>query len=344
MRAGTSVAPLGAVDVDAFESNARAMVARAGGLPIRVASKSLCSVEALRYTLSFDGFQGILAFSIPEVIALVGEGFTDIVVAYPSVNRPALAQLAADEKLRATITVMVDETAHLDLLDSLGAGPVRVAIDLDCTLRLPTEKLGALVLGPRRSPLRTPEQVAAFARDIVGRPNLKLVGMMAYEGQVASVADGETGPVGAVKRWIRTRSLNGLAPRRAACIAAAGEVADLEHRAAAFFVCQVSRIPAPGWATVNSGGWIASGPPAADRVPVPVLPVGLKYSATEGAGEVQTPLHGRAVKNVNVGDLVWFRHAKAGEMTENVDSLLAVRHDGTVEEWSTYRGKGWICR
>lgn len=118
----------------------------------------------------------------------------------------------------------------------------------------------------------------------------------------------------------------------------------LEHRAAAFFVCQVSRIPAPGWATVNSGGWIASGPPAADRVPVPVLPVGLKYSATEGAGEVQTPLHGRAVKNVNVGDLVWFRHAKAGEMTENVDSLLAVHHDGTVEEWSTYRGKGWICR
>lgn len=384
MRAGTSVAPLGAVDVDAFESNARAMVARAGGLPIRVASKSLCSVEALRYTLSFDGFQGILAFSIPEVIALVGEGFTDIVVAYPSVNRPALAQLAADEKLRATITVMVDETAHLDLLDSLGAGPVRVAIDLDCTLRLPTEKLGALVLGPRRSPLRTPEQVAAFARDIVGRPNLKLVGMMAYEGQVASVAGGETGPVGAVKRWIRTRSLNDLAPRRAACIAAAREVADLEfvnggtgslhesaaegtltelaagsglytpaifdrftaleHRAAAFFVCQVSRIPAPGWATVNSGGWIASGPPAADRVPVPVLPVGLKYSAAEGAGEVQTPLHGRAVKNVNVGDLVWFRHAKAGEMTENVDSLLAVRHDGTVEEWSTYRGKGWICR
>ncbi|MGV3071166.1 amino acid deaminase/aldolase [Corynebacterium phoceense] len=384
VRAGTSVAPLGAVDVDAFESNARAMVARAGGLPIRVASKSLCSVEALRYTLSFDGFQGILAFSIPEVIALVGEGFTDIVVAYPSVNRPALAQRAADEKLRATITVMVDETAHLDLLDSLGVGPVRVAIDLDCTLRLPTEKLGALVLGPRRSPLRTPEQVAAFARDIVGRPNLKLVGMMAYEGQVASVAGGETGPVGAVKRWIRTRSLNDLAPRRAACIAAAREVADLEfvnggtgslhesaaegtltelaagsglytpaifdrftaleHRAAAFFVCQVSRIPAPGWATVNSGGWIASGPPAADRVPVPVLPVGLKYSATEGAGEVQTPLHGRAVKNVNVGDLVWFRHAKAGEMTENVDSLLAVRHDGTVEEWSTYRGKGWICR
>ena len=385
VRAGTSVAPLGAVDVDAFESNARAMVARAGGLPIRVASKSLRSVEALRYALSFDGFQGILAFSVPEAIALVGEGFTDIVVAYPSVNREALAQLATDEKLRATITVMVDETAHLDLLDSLGAGPVRVAIDLDCTLRLPTEKLGALVIGPRRSPLRTPEQVAAFARDIVRRPNLKLVGMMAYEGQVASVADGETGPVGAVKRWLRTRSLNDLAPRRAACIAAAREVADLEfvngggtgslhesaaegtltelaagsglytpaifdrftaleHRAAAFFVCQVSRIPAPGWATVNSGGWIASGPPAADRVPVPVLPAGLKYSATEGAGEVQTPLHGRAARNLKVGDLVWFRHAKAGEMTENVDSLLAVHHDGTVEEWSTYRGKGWTFR
>ncbi|WP_246820320.1 hypothetical protein [Corynebacterium sp. HMSC074E01] len=114
----------------------------------------------------------------------------------------------------------------------------------------------------------------------------------------------------------------------------------INHKAAAFFVCQVSRVPASGWATVNSGGWIASGPPAKDRVPVPVWPEGLRYSSTEGAGEVQTPLHGA---DLNVEDLVWFRHAKAGEMTENVDRLLAVGQDG-VDVWDTYRGEGWTLR
>ena len=204
---------------------------------------------------------------------------------------------------------------------------------------------------------------------------------MAYEGQVASVADGLPGPVGAVKRWLRTKSMTDLAPRRRACVAAARDVADIEfvngggtgslqesaaegtltelaagsgfytpaifddftginHKAAAFFVCQVSRVPAPGWATVNSGGWIASGPPAKDRVPVPVWPAGLSYSSTEGAGEVQTPLRGA---DLEVEDLVWFRHAKAGEMTENVDRLLAVGHDG-VDVWDTYRGQGWTLR
>ena len=88
---------------------------------------------------------------------------------------------------------------------------------------------------------------------------------------------------------------------------------------------------------------MASGPPAADRLPVPVLPAGLKYSGTEGPGEVQTPLRGRATKNLHVGDLVWFRHAKAGEMTEHVPELIAVSSSG-VERWDTYRGQGWTFR
>ena len=379
---GQIAAPFAAVDVGAFDHNARQMVERSGGLPIRVASKSLRSVAALRRALDHDGFQGILSYSVPEAIHLAREGFTDIVVAYPSVNVPALAELASDPALRENITVMVDCEEHLNLIEATaqGAGPVRVAIDLDCTLHLP----GA-VIGPRRSPIRSPEQVWELARGIVDKHCLRLVGLMAYEGQVASVADAESGAAGHVKRWLRRTSMDQLGPRRKACIDAAREVADLEfvngggtgslavsaaegtltelaagsgfytpvifdnfatvnHRAAAFFICQVSRIPAPGWATVNSGGWIASGPPAADRVPVAVHPGGLKYSATEGAGEVQTPLHGLAAHSLGVGDLVWFRHAKAGEMTEHVDGIVAVHPDGTAEMWDTYRGRGWTLR
>ncbi|MCG7259860.1 alanine racemase [Corynebacterium aurimucosum] len=371
VRSGESPAPVGVIDLAAFDYNAAQMPTRAGGLPIRVASKSIRSVAALRRALEHEGYRGILAYSVPEALHLVGEGFRDIVVAYPSVNRKALRELAADDTAREAITIMVDSVELLSLLE----GSLRVAIDIDCTLHLP----GAVV-GPRRSPVRTPEQVSVLAREILRRGH-RLVGLMAYEGQVASVADGLPGPVGAVKRWLRTKSMTDLAPRRRACVEAAREVADIEfvngggtgslqesaaegtltelaagsgfytpaifddftginHKAAAFFVCQVSRVPAPGWATVNSGGWIASGPPAKDRVPVPVWPTGLSYSSTEGAGEVQTPLRG---VDMNVEDLVWFRHAKAGEMTENVDHLLAVGPDG-VDVWDTYRGQGWTLR
>lgn len=371
VRSGESPAPVGVIDLAAFDYNAAQMPTRAGGLPIRVASKSIRSVAALRRALEHEGYRGILAYSVPEALHLVGEGFRDIVVAYPSVNRKALRELAADDTAREAITIMVDSIELLALLE----GSLRVAIDIDCTLHLP----GAVV-GPRRSPVRTPEQVSALAREILRRGH-RLVGLMAYEGQVASVADGLPGPVGAVKRWLRTKSMADLAPRRRACVEVAREIADIEfvngggtgslqesaaegtltelaagsgfytpaifddftginHKAAAFFVCQVSRVPAPGWATVNSGGWIASGPPAKDRVPVPVWPAGLSYSSTEGAGEVQTPLRG---VDMNVEDLVWFRHAKAGEMTENVDRLVAVGEDG-VDVWDTYRGQGWTLR
>lgn len=371
VRSGAHPAPVGVIDLAAFDYNALQMRTRAGGLPIRVASKSVRSVAALRRALDHDGYHGILAYSVPEALHLVAEGFRDIVVAYPSVNRKALGELAASSTARDTVTVMVDSAELLSLLP----GRLRVAIDIDCTLRLP-----GVVVGPRRSPIREPEQVTVLAREIARRGH-HLVGLMAYEGHVASVADGLPGPAGVVKRWLRSHSMADLAPRRRACVAAAREVADIEfvngggtgslqesaaegtltelaagsgfytpalfddftginHKAAAFFVCQVSRVPAPGWATVNSGGWIASGPPAKDRVPVPVWPRGLSYSSTEGAGEVQTPLRGA---EMNVEDVVWFRHAKAGEMTENVDHLLAVGPDG-VDVWDTYRGQGWTLR
>lgn len=392
IRNGHIQAPCAVVDVDAFDYNAAQMTKRSAGLPIRVASKSLRSTNALRRALSHPGYQGILAYSVPEALKLVAEGFTDIVVAYPCVDTVALRELAANDQARQEIAVMVDCPEHLDLIRNatIAAGvgtTVRVAIDIDSSLRLGRAGLD-VVIGPRRSPLRFPHQVEQLAQQIIDAPELQLVGLMAYEGQVASVPDGLPGPVGAVKKWLRSTSMNELRDRRAACINAVTALTDLEfingggtgslvesaaegtltelaagsgfytpaifddfsamnHRAAAFFACQVSRRPGPGWVTVNSGGWIASGPPAADRVPVPVWPSELHYSSLEGAGEVQTPLHGAAADSLNIGDIVFFRHAKAGELTEHVNSILAVTSNGEttqVEQWDTYRGKGWTLR
>lgn len=109
---------------------------------------------------------------------------------------------------------------------------------------------------------------------------------------------------------------------------------------AAFFVLPVVRRPNPRAATALGGGWTASGPIGKDRLPTPAWPRGLRFSPLEGAGEVQTPLLGPAAAHLAVGDQVWLRHAKAGELCERVNELHLVRGDRIVDQVPTYRGEG----
>ena len=111
-------------------------------------------------------------------------------------------------------------------------------------------------------------------------------------------------------------------------------------RPAAMFAMPVVRKPAPGIATVLGGGYLAAGLGEPSRVPSPYLPPGLTLDRFEGAGEVQTPVHGAAAARLGVGDRVYFRHAKAGELCERFDSLLLVSGDRVVDEVPTYRGEG----
>jgi D-serine deaminase-like pyridoxal phosphate-dependent protein len=109
---------------------------------------------------------------------------------------------------------------------------------------------------------------------------------------------------------------------------------------AALFALSVVRRPAPRIATVQGGGWIASGPPGAARQPTPYLPSGLRFRSDEGAGEVQTPLVGDAAAQLRPGDRVWFRHAKAGELCEHVNEVQLIDGD-TATPALTYRGEGF---
>jgi D-serine deaminase-like pyridoxal phosphate-dependent protein len=110
-------------------------------------------------------------------------------------------------------------------------------------------------------------------------------------------------------------------------------------RPAACFAASVVRRPGPGMVTVHGGGWIASGPADLSRLPLPVLPAGLRLTPMEGAGEVQTPLTGAATADLRVGDRVWFRHAKAGELCEHVDTLHLVEGSSVTAVLPTYRGE-----
>ncbi|MPY55965.1 amino acid deaminase/aldolase [Streptomyces spongiae] len=111
-------------------------------------------------------------------------------------------------------------------------------------------------------------------------------------------------------------------------------------RPAAFFVMSVVRRPTTKIATVLGGGWIASGPPGLDRQPTLSWPHGLRMNPMEGAGEVQTPVLGAAAQGLRLGDHVWFRHAKAGELCERVNTLHLVSGAEIVDQVTTYRGEG----
>src|SRR5215218_9082338 len=89
--------PFALVDLDAFWSNASDMERRAAGKPIRLASKSLRCRSLQAAVLERAGWRGTLAFTLPEALWLAGLGFDDLVVAYPSVDRAALRELAAGD-------------------------------------------------------------------------------------------------------------------------------------------------------------------------------------------------------------------------------------------------------
>jgi D-serine deaminase-like pyridoxal phosphate-dependent protein len=378
--------PFAFVDLDAVGANADRMLRSAGAKPIRIASKSVRCRSLLRRLLDrAPGFQGLLNLTLPEALWLYRDGFRNLLVAYPWTGREALAELgtATAEDPSGAPAVMVDSIEHLDLIEAAtpaATRPIRVCIDLDVGY---WPLGGRLKFGPKRSPIRTPQAAAGFAQEIAGRSAVRLVGVMAYEGQIAGVADAVPGrrlenlAVRAIKRF----SADEVAERRAALVAAVRSVSELEFvngggtgsiastvaeaavtevaagsgfyapmlfqyyrglalAPAAGYVLPVARKPAPGIATALGGGYIASGPPRPDRQPVPAYPAGLRLDPREGAGEAQTPLLGSAAARLRIGDRVYLRHAKAGELCERFNALLLIEGERIADEVLTYRGEG----
>jgi D-serine deaminase-like pyridoxal phosphate-dependent protein len=377
--------PFALVDLDAFWMNAGDLLRRVAGKPIRLASKSVRCRSLQERVLKESGFRGTLAFTLPEALWLASEGFDDLVVAYPTAHRAALRDLVllARDRPDVRLAIMVDSVEQLDLVD-LAAGrrdaPIQVCMEVDAGWWVLGDRIR---IGAKRSPVHTPEQASALARAIASREGFRLVGLMAYEAQIAGVGDAPPRkPVRALAiRSMQKASARELAARRAEIVDAVRSVADLEFvngggtgsiertsaessvtevaagsglfgpalfdsyrgfkpRPAALFALSVVRRSTPGTVTVLGGGYLASGTPDEMRLPQPHLPRGLRLDRQEGAGEVQTPLHGPPALGLRVGDRVYFRHAKAGELCERFDRLYLIEGDRLVDEVPTYRGEG----
>lgn len=376
-------APFAFIDLDAMWANAAQLLSLAGDKPIRVASKSLRCRPLQREILDSNvRFDGLMTFTLAETLWLADHGFDNLLLAYPTTDRaalPQLGELTAEDPERAPI-VMVDSVEHLDLIESATAQPVRLCLDLDAGY---WRAGGRVKIGPKRSPLHTPEQIRALAVEIARRPSLTLVALMSYEGHIAGFGDNVAGKSAqnAAVRWMQRRSFAELRERRARAVELLRDVADIKIvnaggtgdlqlvaqepaiteatvgsgfyaptlfdsystftlRPAAIFALPVCRRPAGDTVTALGGGYLASGVGAKDRMPTPYLPSGLKLDPMEGTGEVQTPLSGPAARRLQIGDKVYFRHTKAGELCERFDRLYLVRGAQIVDAVPTYRGEG----
>jgi D-serine deaminase-like pyridoxal phosphate-dependent protein len=345
------------------------MLARAGGKPIRVASKSVrCRPLLEMIAVRDERYRGLMTFTLRESLWLAEHGASDMLLAYPTTDVEALGRMGEDGPV-----LMVDSVEHLDLIERATKVPVRLCIEVDLSYPIAG---GRIKVGVKRSPIRTPGDAVALAREIEKRPRLKLVGLMGYEAHIAGLGDQPPG-------WIRGKaigrlqraSVDEIAERRQAVVRALPELEFVNgggtgslHTTtredvvteitagsgfyaptlfdnysaftltpAAMFALPVVRKPSKKVATLLGGGYLASGPADSLRLPTPYLPEGLKLDKNEGAGEVQTPVIGADLK---LGDRVYFRHAKAGELCERFNSLLLVEGDRIVDEVPTYRGEG----
>lgn len=371
--------PFAALSLDALAHNIRDMVARADGTTLRLATKSVRSRAVIEAVLATPGWRGALAATLPEALWLSAT-VDDVLLGYPTTDRGALGALAADERALERVTIMIDSVEHLDFIDAAipGHPEIRVAIELDSAFELGRWRAGVL-RSPLRSPLQMGNLARAVVdrdgfrlvgmmsyeaqiagvqddRSRGGKPAFMVRAMQRRSG--ADLRERRAAAVAAVREVAPLEFVNGGGTGSIESTAADPAVTEIGAGSGVFgahlfdgyrgfrpasalaFALPVVRRPGPGIVTLLGGGWVASGPRIVARDPVIAWPEGLSIDPGEGPGEVQTPVRGAMADRLRLGDRVWLRHAKAGELCERTDTLQLVAGDQVIDALPTYRGEG----
>ena len=373
-------APLAYVDLDLLEQNARDIASRLISKKIRIGTKSVRSRAVLDLLLKWNPLnEGCMTISSGEAVWLSKLGYKNLVVGYPTVNMNEIKDVLESVRQGSTITLMADSKNHLDRYQRLAhqAG-VKLSIWLDVDASTP---IPGIYFGVHRSSLTNLDRVRELVENHESYTNLLISGFMSYEAQIAGLQDRPVQTwQGPLVRWLKRRSVRLVRQRREQVfqiLLKAGlkieringggtgslstttvdpRVTEITlgsgfyspalfdrydsflFRPAAGFAVEVTRHSHENIWTCFGGGYPASGT-GSDRAPKPYLPEGLELLENEGAGEVQTPL--KSLTPLQLGDLVFFRHAKAGELCERFNELHLIRGDQVVDVVKTYRGEGF---
>jgi D-serine deaminase-like pyridoxal phosphate-dependent protein len=292
----------------------------------------------------------------------------------------ALRSAASPEKAPIVMVDCVEHLDAIESVLGADAAPVRVCIDLDAgwwamggrvkvgpkrspvhTVAQAVELAGEIVRRPQveLAALMSYEgQIAGVGDEPPGR-RLRGAAIRAMQKRsAAELAERRAAVVAAIREFAELPTVNGGGTGSLELTGAEDAVTEVTAGSgfyaptlfdsysrfsltpAAGFALPIVRKPAAGIATALGGGYLASGSGDAARLPSPWLPPGLELDAEEGAGEVQTPLSGGPTRELRIGDRVYMRHAKAGELCERFDALHLVEGNEIVDVVPTYRGEG----
>lgn len=328
-----------------------------------------------------DVFKGIMCYSAAEAVKLSREGFDDLLVAYPIWHRGLAEAICDQLQSGTVIVLMVDSADHIRHLGEIAAAKgvvLPVCLDIDLSMDLPGIHFGVwrspvksadtavqLFSLIEQNPHLRFDGIMGYEAQIAGVGD-KNVGLEASviralkRRSVPQLRERRQKIVDALKtRGANLRIVNGggtgslETTSQEACVtevtAGSGFYAptlfdhysDFQHQPAAGYALEIVRKPKPGIYTCYGGGYVASGGAGKGKLPEPYLPSGAALTGREGAGEVQTPIIYQGSENLSLGDPIFMRHAKAGELFEHFNTVFLISGGKIVDEVPTYRGEGF---
>jgi D-serine deaminase-like pyridoxal phosphate-dependent protein len=278
-------------------------------------------------------------------------------VAYPVWQESEVEPVCESLDDGTVVLLMIDSVEHVERLSKLGEQfetTIPVCLDID----LSTTHFG-IHFGVRRSGIRDPEAALSVAEAATDASHVTLDGVMGYEAQLAGITDDNPanstvvnavmrhdlalvngGGTGCVEFTVRDPSVTEVTVGSGLYSPALFDYyRDFQHLPAAGFAIEVTRNPDPGVYTCRGGGYVSSGPPDKVSLPKPWFP-DVAFRDEEAAGEVQTPVLYEGPRSIELGDPLFFRHSKAGELAEQFEQLHLIAGGEVVETVPTYRGDG----
>ncbi len=372
--------PFAALYLPALQKNIHDIAKRAKNIPIRIASKSVRCQWVLDYTLKQNAqYQGLMTYHLEETLWLSEKGFDNLLLGYPYTFKNSFLPLIEYIKNGKNITFMADLPIHLEILNELGKKlnvKVPICLDLDMStdfgfvwfgvkrssirtledLKLRIKHIQNLKnidlkgimgyeaqiagLGEKQSDwikkLAIPFLKSLSIKKLAERRK-KMFDFIQNEGFQLTIVNG--GGTGSIEKTIEETYINEVTVGSGLYSSGLFDMyKDFCHQPALFFGIEITRNPEPNIFTCSGGGYIASGSIGIEKQPKVFLPKDLKFLKDEGFGEVQTPFYSKIP--LNIGDCVFLRHAKAGELCERFNFVYVFDDEKIIEQVPTYRGEG----
>ncbi|WP_010287626.1 alanine racemase [Kurthia massiliensis] len=182
--------PYAWIDLNALDRNVNVMIAGTAPKQIRIATKSIRSLDVLQYIqtrIPTHRFAGYMTFTAAETVYLCEAGLDHFLLGYPTLESHSTKQLMQWIQKGKDITFMVDCEAHITFLAQL-AEDVGVAAPLCIDINV-SEMYPGLYFGTRRSSLQTAKQLKMFLQIIMSNPFVYVTSLMGYDAQLAGVGD-----------------------------------------------------------------------------------------------------------------------------------------------------------